>query len=125
MPTFIDADFRNDPRIAPVIVLHLLENRVGRQDVEQLKVKLQAQNTLITTQWRDIDRLISSVNDLKRKGQGNGRQGSGSMTIQETGNTPAHSEPQRRVLVFWLGSLGFLRCPFWQRPWLLCAQLPQ
>jgi hypothetical protein len=76
MRTFIDADFRNDPRIAPVIVLHLLENRVGRHEVESLKEKIQTQNAQMTTQRRDIDKLIQTVSDMKRKvGGGSGGQG--------------------------------------------------
>jgi hypothetical protein len=70
MRTFINADFRNDPRIAPVIVLHLLENRVGRQDVDVLRQKLVAQSTLLVNQRKDIDKLIQTVNDLKRVGGG-------------------------------------------------------
>jgi hypothetical protein len=77
MRTFIDADFRNDPRIAPVIVLHLLENRVGRQDFDLLKAKAQAQSLQLTKQGAAIDKLITLTNELKRaKGKGGGR-GSG------------------------------------------------
>jgi hypothetical protein len=63
--------------VSPVIVLHLLENRVGRQEVEALKTKLQAQNNLLLLQWRDLDKLVSTVNGLKknagRPGGGRGR----------------------------------------------------
>jgi hypothetical protein len=77
MRTFIAADFRNDPRIAPVIVMHLLENRVGRADVDLMKVKMQAQSVMLTKQGSAIDKLIQTVNELKRKkgGNGGGRQG--------------------------------------------------
>jgi hypothetical protein len=74
MRTFIDADFRNDPKIAPVIVLHLLENRVGRSDVDALKQKLGAQDNTITGLRRDLDKMVSAVATLKnRGGQRNGR----------------------------------------------------
>jgi hypothetical protein len=77
MRTFINADFRNDPRIAPVIVLHLLENRVGRQDVDRLKVTLQTQCLQLIAQRRDIDKLITTVTELKRKAGGRGGGGGG------------------------------------------------
>lgn len=83
MRTFIDADFRNDPRIAPVIVLHLLENRVGRQDFDLLKAKAQAQSLQLTKQGAAIDKLITLTNELKRtKGKGGGR-GSGGQRDQD------------------------------------------
>jgi hypothetical protein len=81
MRAFIDADFRNDPKIAPVIVLHLLKNRVGRHDVDSLAQKLQAQTAVITAQRRDLDKLISTVAALKkqadRKVGGTPRRGGG------------------------------------------------
>jgi hypothetical protein len=75
MRTFINADFRNDPRIAPVIVLHLLENCVGRQDVNLLRQKLVAQSVQLTNQRKDIDKLVQTINDLKRASGGNRRGG--------------------------------------------------
>ncbi len=42
MRTFINVNFWNDPWISLVIVLHLLENQVGRQDVNLLKGTIQA-----------------------------------------------------------------------------------
>jgi hypothetical protein len=80
MRSFIDADFRNHAMIAPVIVLHLLENRVGRTEVDGLKAKLQAQANLLIVQRRDHDKLVSQVNALKgQPGRGTGgRQGNGS-----------------------------------------------
>jgi hypothetical protein len=77
MRTFIDADFRNDPKIAPVIVLHLLENRVGRADVDALKQKLQDQANLICCQRRDLDKLVSLVNALKKLSERGGQRGRG------------------------------------------------
>ena len=67
MGTFIDADFRNHPKIAPVIVIHLFENWVGRQELDQLKDKLQAQNTLLTSQRKELDKLIHTVANLKHQ----------------------------------------------------------
>ena len=72
MRAFINADFRNDPRIVPVIVLHLLENRVGRQDVDRLKVTLQTQCLQLIDQRKEIDKLITTVTELKRKAGGRG-----------------------------------------------------
>jgi hypothetical protein len=79
MRTFINADFRNDPRIAPVIVLHLLENRVGRADVDAIKQKVALQTVRMDCQAKEIDKLIQTVNELKRRGAGGvagGRAGS-------------------------------------------------
>lgn len=67
MQAFIDADFRNGPKIVPVIVLHLLENRVGRHDVDSLGQKLQDQSALVVAQRRDLDKLISTVSGLKKQ----------------------------------------------------------
>jgi hypothetical protein len=66
MRGFIEADFRNHPKIAPVIVMHLFENRVGRQEVDLLREKYLAQNTLITTQGKALDKLIHTVANLKK-----------------------------------------------------------
>jgi hypothetical protein len=80
MRTFIDADFRNDPKIAPVIVLHLLENRVGRADLEALQKKLQDQSILITRQRCEFDKLVSTVNGMKKitdRGAARGGRGGG------------------------------------------------
>jgi hypothetical protein len=77
MRYFIDADFRNHQMVAPVIVLHLLENRVGRQEVEALKTKLQAQNNLLLLQRRDIDKLVTTVTGLKAKAPGRAGGGRG------------------------------------------------
>jgi uncharacterized membrane protein YgcG len=80
MRSFIDADFRNHAMIAPVIVLHLLENRVRRTEVDGMKAKLQAQANLLIVQRRDHDKLVSQVNALKgQPGRGTGGwQGNGS-----------------------------------------------
>lgn len=86
MRAFIDSDFRNDPRIAPVIVMHLLENRVGKQDMELLKAKSLANNVLILKQGRDIDKLVQTVNELKRKGQAGGRRQGGQRDNDDGGD---------------------------------------
>ena len=65
MRTFIESDFRNHPKIAPVIVMHLFENCVGRQEVEQLKERLHAHTILLGNQRRDLDKLIHTVSNLK------------------------------------------------------------
>ena len=65
MRTIIESDFRNHPKVAPAIVMHLFENRVGRQEVELLKDRLQAQNLLLGTQCRDLDKSIHTVANLK------------------------------------------------------------
>jgi hypothetical protein len=72
MRAFIDANFQNDPRIVPVKVMHLLENRVWKLDMELLKAKGQTNNALIVKQGKEIDKVIQMVNELKRKGQGGG-----------------------------------------------------
>jgi hypothetical protein len=58
---FILAEFRNDPRVAPIIVLHLLENRVGRCKLEKLEKRMMSQDTVIAKMRKDMDKLTTSL----------------------------------------------------------------
>ena len=70
MCAFVEANFRNHPKIAPVIVMHLFENRVGRHEVELLKERLLLQQTLISGQHKQLDKLIHTVSNWKGKRAG-------------------------------------------------------
>jgi hypothetical protein len=65
MQEFITAEFRNDPRIAPIIVLHLLETRIGRSDLERLE-KLQNQHeATIKGLRKELDSWVSRVASMQ------------------------------------------------------------
>jgi hypothetical protein len=73
MGEFVAAEFRNDPRVAPIVVLHLLENRVTKVEVEDMQARLKAQDLTIAKMRKDLDGLVSKVNNKtsgkKKKGQ--------------------------------------------------------
>jgi hypothetical protein len=58
---FILAKWRNDPRVAPIIVLHLLENCVGRCKLEKLEKRVVSQDALIAKMRKDMDKLTTSL----------------------------------------------------------------
>ena len=62
MTEFVAAEFRNDPRVAPIVVLHLLENRVNRANVDTLQEKLSSQERTIAKLSKDLDAITSVVN---------------------------------------------------------------
>jgi hypothetical protein len=43
----IRAEYRHNPRIAPIIVLHLLENRIAQAELEKLESTVASQATAI------------------------------------------------------------------------------
>ena len=61
MGEFVTAEFRNDPRVAPIVVLHLLENRVSKTEVEVLTARLKAQDALMAKLRKDLDAVTSKV----------------------------------------------------------------
>jgi hypothetical protein len=62
MGEFVTASFRNDPRVAPIVVLHLLENRVSKSEVEVLTAKLKTQDVMMAKLRKDLDAMVSKVN---------------------------------------------------------------
>jgi hypothetical protein len=58
---FAELTYRNHPRVSPVIVLHLLKNRISKTDFEAVK-------DLQKAQQRAIDKLSTELDKLKRKG---------------------------------------------------------
>jgi hypothetical protein len=61
MSEFIEAEFRNYPRVAPIVVLHLLENRVSKSEVEVLHTRLKNQDTAHAKLRKELDALQSRV----------------------------------------------------------------
>ncbi len=55
MGEFVSAKFQNDPRVAPIVVLHLLENRVSKAEIEVLTAKLKAHDTVMLKLQKDLD----------------------------------------------------------------------
>jgi hypothetical protein len=72
MGEFVAADFWNDPWVAPIVVLHLLENCMTKAEVEGMQARLKAQDLTIAKMRKDIDGLVSKVNNKtsskKKKG---------------------------------------------------------
>jgi hypothetical protein len=62
---FIKAEYRHDPRIAPIIVLHLLENRISRAEIETLSATVTSQAAAISKLRKDIDSITSKMNKGK------------------------------------------------------------
>jgi hypothetical protein len=62
MGEFVTAEFCKDPRVAPIVVLHLLENRVSKAEIEVLTSKLKAQDLLFVKLQKDFNALTSKVN---------------------------------------------------------------
>jgi hypothetical protein len=67
MDEFIVAEFCNDPRVAPIIVLHLLENQVGRCELKKRERQMAAQDTVIAKLRKDVDKLNTSMGKQGKK----------------------------------------------------------
>jgi hypothetical protein len=62
MGEFVAAEFRNDPRVAPIVVLHLLENRVNKCEVEAMYARIKTQDAAMSKMSKELDGLVSKVN---------------------------------------------------------------
>jgi hypothetical protein len=62
---FIKAEYRHNPCIAPIIVLHLLENRISRAEIETLSATVTSQAAAISKLRKDIDSITSKMNKGK------------------------------------------------------------
>jgi hypothetical protein len=69
MNEFIGAEFRNDPRVAPIVVLHLLENRVSKLEVELLQTRLKNQEAAHAKLRKEFDALQSRVTSMPGGGR--------------------------------------------------------
>jgi uncharacterized coiled-coil protein SlyX len=66
---FVKAEYRHDPRIAPIIMLHLLENRISRAELEKLEATVGTQATALARLRKDVDALTTRVGKLDPKGK--------------------------------------------------------
>jgi hypothetical protein len=72
MREFITAEFCNDPCAAPIIVLHLLENRVSCSMVEKIEKRFTSQDVLIAKFRKDLDASGTSKNSSCQTGDNRG-----------------------------------------------------
>ena len=79
MSKFIGAEFRNDPRVAPIVVLHLLENRVSKLEVEQMQSRLKDQESAHAKLRREFDALQSRVTNMPGGGKKKKKKGDGAV----------------------------------------------
>jgi ppGpp synthetase/RelA/SpoT-type nucleotidyltranferase len=61
MGEFVKAEFRNDPRVALIMVLHLLENPMGKSEIEVLTTRLKSQDLIMAKLCKDLDAVTSKV----------------------------------------------------------------
>jgi hypothetical protein len=58
----VNSWLRDDPRVAPIVVLHLLENRVSKTEIEVLTARFKTQDVLMAKLHKDLDTVMSKVN---------------------------------------------------------------
>jgi hypothetical protein len=61
MGEFVAAEFCNDPRVAPIVVIHLLENRVNKCEVEAMHAQIKTQDVAMAKMRQELDGLVSKV----------------------------------------------------------------
>jgi hypothetical protein len=83
MNEFIGAEFRNDPRLAPIVVLYVLENRVSKLEVELMQTRLKNQEAAHTKLRKEFDALQSRVTAMP---------GGGRKKKKPPGETPGDSD---------------------------------
>jgi hypothetical protein len=67
---FIRAEHRHDPRIAPIIVLHLLENCISCVEIEKLETTVGTQAAALVKLRKDIDALITCLTKVDKEKTG-------------------------------------------------------
>jgi hypothetical protein len=69
MGEFIGAEFRNNFCVVPIVVLHLLENRVSKVEVELMQTRLKTQESSHAKLRKEFDALQSRVTSMPGGGR--------------------------------------------------------
>jgi hypothetical protein len=66
---FIWVEYHHDPCIAPIIVLHLLENCISHTEVDALQVTVTSQAPALTKLRKELDVFVTNIGLLVTKGK--------------------------------------------------------